>query len=70
MTAKVVSVAGIPVEVATPGEGGGGDLPVATSSILGGVKIGEYLEAPGGVLTVPYGTPSRYGVLKSPDRWF
>ena len=38
MTAKVVSVAGIHVEVATPEEGGGGEIPAATITTAGLVK--------------------------------
>lgn len=51
MTAKVISVAGVPVEVATPGSAG--DIPIATPTTLGAVMVGEALEcSPEGRLAI------------------
>lgn len=67
MTARVISVAGVPVDVATPGSGGG-EVKIATESTPGIVQIGENIYILAGIISVPYGTPSRLGVLKIGSR--
>lgn len=62
MTERVYGLSGKAVEVAVPG--GNSDVPVATDTAPGIVQIGENIYVLAGVISVPYGTPSRLGVLK------
>lgn len=66
MTERVVSVSGKTVEVAS--SNGGSDVPLASDSVPGIVQIGENIYVLAGVISVPYGTPSRLGVLKVGSR--
>lgn len=66
MTERVVSVSGKTVEVAA--SGGAGDVPAATTTAPGIVQIGDNIYVLAGVISVPYGTPSRLGVLKIGSR--
>ncbi|VEB99974.1 Uncharacterised protein [Cedecea lapagei] len=66
MTERVYGLSGKTVEVAVPGSGG--DLPEATNSVLGGVKVGDNIEVEGGTISVPFAQPSRYGVVKIGSR--
>ncbi|NIG77863.1 hypothetical protein F3J34_30315 [Klebsiella sp. Ap-873] len=67
MTERVYGLSGKTVEVSTPGSGTG-DLPVATATVLGGVKVGDNIEVDGGTISVPFAQPSRYGVVKIGSR--
>lgn len=71
MAVKCVSAGGVPVDVMTPGDGGGsgGDVQIATTSKAGIVIAGDNINIESdGKISVLYGTPSRYGVLKIGSR--
>ena len=64
MSVSVISNCGAPVIIDTSGSSEEYTLPEATSTTLGGVKVGDNLSVASGVLSAPQADIAAYGVVK------